>query len=301
MDKPFKSINEQLTILQSRNIKTDNRTACILEREGYYSIVNGYKDAFLAIPHSDIYKPGTTFEDIYQLFKFDRALRLILFGYFSIAEAILKTTCAYNFMERYREQSNPYMNKNNYSQNKHHRAGIDRLLDEFNNILCNHSKNKNHKLYLEHYLNNHDEVPFWVLTKCLTLGQIFKFFCFQQESMRNSIAHSFSNLYAETHKEAVRISDRRLRLAYNHIKDFMNICAHDERLYCARVSLSHDTNFADVLNDLELVLPKNEYMQLLKDVVNALIDLSENTHIEIMNDVMNSMGISSLDPIIATS
>ena len=119
--------------------------------------------------------------------------------------------------------------------------------------------------------------------------------------MRNSIAHSFSNLYAETHKEAVRISDRRLRLAYNHIKDFRNICAHDERLYCARVSLSHDTNFADVLNDLELVLPKNEYMQLLKNVVNALIDLSENTHIEIMNDVMNSMGISSLDPIIATS
>lgn len=150
-------------------------------------------------------------------------------------------------------------------------------------------------------MNNHDEVPFWVLTKYLTLGQMFKFYCFQQESMRNSIAHSFSNLYAETHKKAVRISDRRLRLAYNHIKDFRNICARDERLYCARVSLSHDINFADVLNDLELVLPKNEYIQLLRDVVNALTELSENTHIEIMNDVIDSMGIHSLDPIFATS
>lgn len=38
------------------------------------------------------------------------------------------------------------MNKNNYSQNKHHQEGINRLLNEFNNVLCNHSKNKNYKL-----------------------------------------------------------------------------------------------------------------------------------------------------------
>lgn len=49
-------------------------------------------------------------------------------------------------MERYREQSRPYMNKNNYSQNKQHQEGINRLLNEFNNVLCSHSKNKNYKL-----------------------------------------------------------------------------------------------------------------------------------------------------------
>ena len=69
--------------------------------------------------------------------------------------------------------------------------------------------------------------------------------------MRNSIAKSFSDLYSVTHEIDKRISPRRLRLAYDYIKD---ICAHDERLFCARVSPSHDVNLVGVLSDLELVL-----------------------------------------------
>lgn len=72
--------------------------------------------------------------------------------------------------------------------------------------------------------------------------------------MRNSIAKSFSDLYSVTHEIDKRISPRRLRLAYDYIKDFRNICAHDERLFCARVSPSHDVNLVGVLSDLELVL-----------------------------------------------
>lgn len=58
----------------------------------------------------------------------------------------------------------------------------------------------------------------------LMLGQAFKFYEFQPESMRNTIAKSFSDLYSETHEVDKRISPRRLRLAYDHIKDFRNIC-----------------------------------------------------------------------------
>ena len=49
----------------------------------------------------------------------------------------------------------------------------------------------------------------------LMLGQAFKFYEFQPESMRNSIAKSFSDLYSETHEVDKRISPRRLRLAYD--------------------------------------------------------------------------------------
>lgn len=72
--------------------------------------------------------------------------------------------------------------------------------------------------------------------------------------MRNSIAKSFSDLYSVTHEIDKRISPRRLRLAYDYIKDFRNICAHDECLFCERVSPSHDVNLVGVLSDLELVL-----------------------------------------------
>lgn len=47
MDKPFRTHNELICIMNARGLKTDNRTKFILEREGYYAVVNGYKDLFI--------------------------------------------------------------------------------------------------------------------------------------------------------------------------------------------------------------------------------------------------------------
>lgn len=47
MDKPFLTLDEQVNRLKSRGLLVDTRTRWILEREGYYSVVNGYKWPFL--------------------------------------------------------------------------------------------------------------------------------------------------------------------------------------------------------------------------------------------------------------
>lgn len=80
MDRPFKTIQEQVALLESRGVQTDEKTPEILIREGYYSVVNGYKGPFIDAEASeasrdDRYLPGTTFADIYALFSFDRELR----------------------------------------------------------------------------------------------------------------------------------------------------------------------------------------------------------------------------------
>lgn len=46
MEKPFKSIEEQINLMHKHGLSTDADTPGILMREGYYSIVNGYKDPF---------------------------------------------------------------------------------------------------------------------------------------------------------------------------------------------------------------------------------------------------------------
>ena len=46
-DKPFLTIDEQVQLLASRGVAVDKDTADILLREGYYSVVNGYKDPFI--------------------------------------------------------------------------------------------------------------------------------------------------------------------------------------------------------------------------------------------------------------
>ena len=82
MDKPFKTIEEQVELLEARGVATDDGTPEVLLREGYYSVVNGYKEPFIDKEKSesakdDRYLPGTSFADIYALFMFDRELRML--------------------------------------------------------------------------------------------------------------------------------------------------------------------------------------------------------------------------------
>lgn len=186
MDKPFKTIEEQIKLIESRGMMTDDSTPGILLREGYYSVINGYKAPFIdkaatATAGDDRYSPGSKFSDIYSLFRFDRALRLLLFGRFSIAEETLKTIASHCFSQAHTGEREPYLDPANYDAEKHQ---VTRLISDFETALGrNPRRQPKHKLYLQHYVSNHDEVPVWVIMKYMTLGQAFKFYCFQPESV----------------------------------------------------------------------------------------------------------------------
>lgn len=72
-----------------------SRVMKILARENYYNVINGYKDLFLASPATptseEIYKPGTTFDEVYALYTFDRELRNIYLKYLLKLENSFKT------------------------------------------------------------------------------------------------------------------------------------------------------------------------------------------------------------------
>lgn len=303
MDKPFKSIAEQVAILESRGMATDGETARTLEREGYYSVVNGYKDPFIdkraksAAGGEDRFREGTSFADLHRLFEFDRDLRMVMFRYFAIAEATLKTVCSYKFTEAHQGEAEPYLKRESYRPGRKfdHLAG--RLISDFEYILGKDPDRqpKFRRQYIEHYANNHDEVPIWVLMNYLSLGQVFKFYDYQPEPMRNAIARQFTDLYNETHSKKERIHVRRLRLVYDHIKDFRNICAHDERLYCARVSPSKDVSLADVLKDLGLVLTKQESNRMSLEVMKLIIGIANDLDKELVP--FDEMGIEAVEEV----
>ena len=100
--KEFKTIAEQISILESRGMHVGREASAILLRENYYSVINGYKDPFLdkkAMQSSadDVYVEGSRFEWVFSLFQFDRELRRITFSYLIQAEAALKTATVYTF------------------------------------------------------------------------------------------------------------------------------------------------------------------------------------------------------------
>lgn len=301
MDKPFRTIDDQVSILRRRGMLVGDDAGIVLAREGYYSIINGYKDPFIdkhasAVAGEDSFKHGTTFDEVYLVYDFDRRLRITMFKYFSIAEATLKTACAYQFSKAHANESEPYLDRSNYRQDLRYSDWIDDLISDFETALGrNPHKRPKRKAYLEHYRNKYDEVPLWVLLRYMTLGQAFKFYDFQNESMRNSIAKHFSDLYAKTHCKPIRISERRLRLAYDHIKDFRNICAHDERLYCARVSKSKSVSLSDMICDLGIILPKDENVKMVKEVLSLLLGIANDLSTIGIREILDAMGIQSIE------
>lgn len=68
-DKPFKTYDEMIKILESRNIIISDKefTKQALSNFSYYSIINGYKNTFLTKPGTDEFVSGTKFDDLYLL------------------------------------------------------------------------------------------------------------------------------------------------------------------------------------------------------------------------------------------
>ncbi|MDD5807078.1 MAG: Abi family protein [Eggerthellales bacterium] len=281
MEKPFKTIDEQIAILRARGMDTDDRTRGVLEREGYYPVVNGYKDPFIdpwatGMAGDDRFRRGSSFSDLYVLFCFDRELRSLFLKYAAMAEATLKTVCSYCFTQEHPDEVNPYLNREHYSARPEDRSGVDRLIVEMEKALgVGDARHRYRRSYLKHYMENHGgEVPLWVLMNYLMFGQAFKFYSYQSAGMRNKIAKSFSALYAESHEHGKRIDPRSLRLAYDHIKDFRNICAHDERFYCARVAKAGDVTVRALCADLEMVLTSQSHRSLMREAC-GLVERTE--------------------------
>ena len=77
MAKPFLTYEQQLNKLKNEKklvISDDVVALNTLKDIGYFSLIGGYKTPFIN-PMTRVYEAGTTFEDIYALYRFDTALR----------------------------------------------------------------------------------------------------------------------------------------------------------------------------------------------------------------------------------
>lgn len=106
-EKKFKTFDQQIEILKSRNLKFGSEETAInaLKRYGYYSIINGYKDLYISeVDGKEIYKDGTTFEQIYSLYEMDKKICSAIVKTMLKVEDRLKTATAYVIAETFSER-----------------------------------------------------------------------------------------------------------------------------------------------------------------------------------------------------
>lgn len=299
MEKGFKTIEELVELLESRNVKTDSSTAGILRRESYYAIVNGYKGPFLdrdAMQSSadDIYKDGTTFRKLYDLFLFDRHLRQVALSSLIAAESVLKNAAVYSFCARhpkpdaYLERSNYVSAKDmlvpkTYTGNKaeEHSRNLAILMKILNGKLTPSRKTRP---FIRHYLESYGNVPLWVLQNDLTFGNIAHFYQLQKRGVQNDAC----KIVGQIANRKKRLNPHDLLRLFDVLVDFRNICAHDERLYCAEIK---GTRCADMFLMLDRVLPKEDTDDLLEALNGLIGQFQGRIERSILLHVVTDMGI----------
>ena len=227
-EKTFKNYNEMLVLLSSRGIDLSNpelkgRAKRYIQHEGYYNLINGYKRPFLVVDEVGLpvvperYLDGTTVDEIYALYAFDRKLRSICLSNILHIETNIKNLIAYEFSEKHGHKN--YLTIRNFdTSNGNSVTNITALFSNIQNQISSRCSDPS----IQHYLNNHGYVPLWVLNNILTFGDVSKFYSLMKQPERQAISKIF------------KIQDNELASILTYLSSVRNICAHDNRLYCFR-------------------------------------------------------------------
>lgn len=265
-DKVFMDTSDLLGLLKSRGITIESEeqttfASNALETIGYYNLINGYKHLFLdnSSTGDDIYKQGTTIEEIYYLYDFDSELKRIFLQYTLNVETHIKSLIAHDFPLKY--SHNNYMLFSNFDTGlKDSSKKITSLISSVQKTISDRVNDPS----IEHYLSCYGYVPIWVLNNILSFGIISKFYSLMKQPDRQAIAKRFG------------INEATLQSALFYLSKIRNLCAHNNRLYCFRNS----TPYSDTIHHRNMGIPMansgcGEYTYGKRDLFAAMIALKD--------------------------
>lgn len=300
-EKTFKTLDELVDLLIERGIdiqdaSSRNYAKQVLEKHGYYNLINGYNKLFLDSESDTVkYRPGTTMNEINALYQFDRVLRDIFFRYILEAETHIKSLISYYFSESHGHKN--YLVYTNFNTSlRDSESKITSLIAEIQKQIACHS----HDPSISHYLRIHGYIPLWVLNNILTLGTISKFYSLMLPSERQDVSRCF------------HIMDNELENALSYISVVRNFCAHGNRLYCFRtrkplsttpyheqlsIEQNEDGEYLKGKRDLfaclialKRLLSNNDYKRMSKEIYRAIGTLDKKLCVLTQDEILNEMG-----------
>lgn len=320
--RPFKDIENQIIVLEKRGLKIENRshTQKVLLKENYYCVINGYKTPFLQ-KDSDLlplvpekYQQGTRFSEIYNLYCMDKELRGLLLKYILKFETKIKSLVAYYFSEAHPEKYG-YLHFINYSQEEKDLSDVLKNIQKLSNKIEIH-KNKKYDNSIKHYINNHKNVPLWVLVNFLTFGELQYLFLSLEDDIKEKVCKTISMDFKAEHKANERIGIEELKMILKTGNLFRNVCAHDEVLYNYKMGKkfkaslfskyfennskfdvqSSDQCKADLftmVSMIKLVSPNKDFKELIRHLERIFRQYRGKYKSISFDEILESMGLES--------
>ena len=114
--KPFKTIDEQIEILKTRNLKINDeeKPKRYLLNNNYYDVINQYSKFFMKDIDKNIYDENVSFDNIIAVHNFDKDIKSIFLTAIIEAEKQFKSIIAYRYCEINHSFLDSYLNLENY-------------------------------------------------------------------------------------------------------------------------------------------------------------------------------------------
>ena len=255
--KVFKTIEEQLDILKSKNLTIEDydKAKTILLRENYF-FLNGYRSPFL-VTGSKRFIDGATFEELHALFTFDRYFRNIIFKNILIVENNYKSIFSYVLSRKYGYKEKDYLNPDNFDRNREKARQINDLIRKLKRQI---RINGYQHSATSHYINNYGYIPLWVGVKVLSFGLMGELFSILKQEDKEEIASYYDNVGPEDLEDYLSI-----------LSNYRNLCAHEDILYNHITQKS--INDSKIHQDLGIPKVDDEYIYGKNDIFALIIIL----------------------------
>ncbi len=193
--KPFKTYEEQLTLLKQRgmHISDDRKALEALKTENYYRI-SGYWLTMLKKNNdgTNVFYPGADFDNVMNLYQFDMELRKVIMVATITIETNLKAFVAYYHSQKYGPCG--YMNSQNAEDIWKHATFINALSNDLH-------RRKEEPFVIHHNQDLGGIYPIWVATEVCSFDQISKFYRNMLPADRSNIAKNFYGISSREYIE----------------------------------------------------------------------------------------------------
>jgi abortive infection bacteriophage resistance protein len=211
-DKPPLTFEQQADLLLARGLVAD-RPALIkrLEVVNYYRL-SGYLYPFRKT--DDRLTDGTTLEAVWQLYVFDRQLRLLVMDAIERVEVSIRTQLSYHLAHRHGAFAYLESAKMPGISNTEHEKWIDEL-----NVEMKRSKEPFITHFFDKYGDVHAMPPIWMLVEIMSFGKVLTMFRAVDRDIRQSVSRILG------------VSDEVLLSWLVALNGIRNVCAHHGRLW----------------------------------------------------------------------
>ena len=185
--KTYSSPAQLTALVQSRGLHVEDiaRTENYLRHIGYYRF-SAYLYPLLATPKENhVFKPGSTFNQALDMYRFDRHLRLLMFNEIEKIEVAVRSAIV-NITSR--ETGNPFWMTDSA-------CFYDAKTFDKTKLLIDAELAKSREDFIEHFRNTYSDSypPAWMLAEILPLGILTRIYDnIKSNQIRKKIAQEFS-------------------------------------------------------------------------------------------------------------